>query len=162
MKPATLIACLCLSTQAALATTQLRDSGSLARHAAEPLNAMCPIGKEPIVPSAGTVEYKGKAIGLCCPGCGEAFLAWDDARKDELVALAVAGREPGMEHADLSEKAASDAATGEAPSWTEPYTLGVCPISGQKLGSMGDPIVKKYCSVQKTRASRIRCCRGRV
>ena len=27
---------------------------------AAPINAMCPIGKEPIVPSAGTVEYKGE------------------------------------------------------------------------------------------------------
>ncbi len=28
--------------------------------------------------------------------------------------------------------------------WTEPYALTTCPISGKKLGSMGDAVVKKY------------------
>lgn len=89
MKPATLITCICLISPTALVSAQGHDSGSHTQQAAEPVNAMCPIGKEPIVSSAGTVEYKGKTIGLCCPGCGEAFLAWDEARKDEFVALAV-------------------------------------------------------------------------
>jgi hypothetical protein len=52
----------------------------------KPINANCPIGKEPIVPSAGTIEYEGKTIGLCCPGCGKAFLAWDENRRDAFVA----------------------------------------------------------------------------
>lgn len=145
MKPATLIACLCLTAPATLALAQHdgHAHGSAAQHAAEPANAMCPIGKEPIVPSAGTVEYKGKTIGICCPGCGKQFLAWDEARKDGFVALAMAGREPGMDHADHGDNA-TPTATGEAPSWTEPYSLATCPISGQKLGSMGDPIVKQY------------------
>lgn len=141
MKPATLIACLCLTAPAALATAQHDDSGSLAQQAAEPVNAMCPIGKEPIVPSAGTVEYKGKTIGLCCPGCGEAFLAWDESRKDEFVVLAASGREPGSErHGQPHDKSATGAAS---PGPTYPYTLPDCPVGGP-LGSMGDPIVKVY------------------
>ena len=92
MKPATLIACICLAAPASLGAAPHHDHGSEAQPAAEPVNAMCPIGKEPIVPSAGTVQYKGKTIGMCCPGCGKQFLAWDEARKDEFVALAVAGR----------------------------------------------------------------------
>lgn len=145
MKPATLIACLCLTAPATLALAQhdghAHDSPT--QHAADPVNAMCPIGVEPIVPSAGTVEYKGKTIGLCCPGCGEQFLAWDEARKDEFVAMAVAGREPGMDHTDHDDKAATDA-TVEAPSWTDPYPLATCPISGEQLGSMGESIIKTY------------------
>jgi hypothetical protein len=141
MKPATLIACLCLTAPAALATAQHHDSGSLAQHAAEPVNAMCPIGKEPIVPTAGTVEYKGKTIGLCCPGCGEAFLAWDEARKDEFVVLAAAGREPGSErHGETADQSATGAAS---PGPSYPYTLPNCPVGGP-LGSMGDPIIKVY------------------
>ena len=144
MKPA-LIACLCLTAPATLSLAQHdgHAHGSDTQHAAEPVNAMCPISKEPIVPSVGAIEHKGKTVGLCCPGCGKQFQAWDEARKDEFVSLAVAGREPGMNHADHGENAVPDT-TGEASSWAEPYALGICPISGQKLGSMGEPVVKKY------------------
>ena len=145
MKPATLIACLCLTAPATLALAQHdgHANDSATQHAADAVNAMCPIGEEPIVPSAGTVEYKGKTIGFCCPGCNQKFLAWDEARKDEFVAMAVASRESGMDHTDHGEKAAPDA-TVEAPTWTDPYPLSTCPISGEEFGSMGDPIVKQY------------------
>ncbi|HRQ72424.1 MAG TPA: hypothetical protein PLU35_05280 [Phycisphaerales bacterium] len=121
---------------------------SLARIAlgqATPVNAMCPIGKEPIVPSAGTVEYKGVTIGLCCPGCGEQFLSWDETRKDEFVLLAKARREPGQEqHGEQPGKQPETGAAADAEPWTDLYTLATCPISGRKLGSMGDPVVKRY------------------
>ncbi len=100
------------------------------------VNAMCPIGKEPIVPSAGTVEYKGKTIGLCCPSCGNEFSAWDEAQKDEFVALAIAHREPGQERHGIQHE--------QVVAWTAPYTLDTCIVSGGTLGSMGDPIVKMY------------------
>lgn len=130
------IACCTLATAPALA--QHNEAGSHAKAEQKTVNAMCPIGKEPIVASAGTVEYKGHAIGTCCPGCGEAFLKWDEERKDEFVALAVAHREPGMDrHGDQEEAA-------EVKPWTGPYALDTCPVSGGKLGSMGDPIVKTY------------------
>lgn len=144
MKPATLLACLCLSGIAPMAVAQLENHGSAAGNGTDSaINAMCPIGKEPVDPSAGTVEYEGNAIGMCCPGCGKQFLAWDDARKDEFVALAVAHREPGMDaHTDHGAEPAPAAAGEDA--WTGPYTLAICPVSGQKLGSMGDPIVAEY------------------
>jgi len=123
---------------------------SSAAFAGGPVNAMCPIGKEPIVPSAGNVEYKGNTIGLCCKGCGEEFLAWEGARKDEFVALALAKQEPGQEHA------AAPVVAG-AKAWTEPYTLDTCPVSGEPLGSMGAPIVKTY----NGRELRL-CCKGCV
>lgn len=134
MKPTILFACVCLAVPASFAMAQHHDAGEPMQHAAQPVNAMCPIGKEPIVPSAGTVEYKGKTIGLCCPGCGEQFLAWEESRKDEFVALALAKREPGQAH-QASEPAAT---------WSDPYPLDTCPVSGGKLGSMGEPIVKMY------------------
>lgn len=106
----------------------------------KPINAMCPIGKEPIVPSAGTIEYKGQTIGLCCPGCGKAFLAWDEERRDEFVALAIRGVEPGHDApADTSEPA--DEPSSER---SHPYPLDTCIVSGEQLGSMGDPVVKQY------------------
>ncbi len=105
------------------------------------INAMCPIGKEPIVPSAGTVEYKGNTIGLCCPGCGKQFLAWNESRKEEFVTLAVAHREPGHDHTEHDAKA--PVAGEAAPGPTYPYTLTDCPVGGP-LGSMGDPVVKVF------------------
>ena len=143
MKPATLIVCVCIAVPAPLAWAQHggHGDGSPIQVAAGPVNAMCPIGKEPIVPSAGTVEYKGRTIGLCCPGCGEAFLAWDEARKDEFITLATAGREPGMnQHGPLTDVLATG---GPASGPTYPYTLPDCPVGGP-LGSMGDPIVTVY------------------
>ncbi|MGP1308677.1 MAG: hypothetical protein ACTS27_00575 [Phycisphaerales bacterium] len=126
------VACICALNP--LANAQAETS------ATAPINAMCPIGKEPIVPSAGTVEYKGKTIGLCCPGCGKQFLAWSADRKDEFVTLAIAHREPGQEHSGDGVAAAAGEA---APGPTYPYTLDSCPVGGP-LGSMGDPVVKMY------------------
>lgn len=152
MKPATLIAFLFLAGPALLAMAQHHGSESHARQAAEPVNAMCPIGKEPIVPSAGTVEYKGKTIGLCCPGCVRQFLAWDEARKDEFIELAVAGLEPGMEGQGQPVGKPVEGAASRGP--TYPYTLPDCPVGGP-LGSMGDPVVKVY----NNREVRL-CCAG--
>lgn len=129
---------------AATASASASTSVTAPAGAADPVNAMCPIGKEPIVASAGTVDYKGRTIGLCCPGCGKAFLAWDEARKDAFVALAVEGREPGhaagAAPADDAPKPAARPA-GDVPSY--PYTLPDCPIGGP-LGSMGEPVVRVY------------------
>ena len=131
------VACLCTLNPLAVAQAESNEASAINA----PINTMCPIGKEPIAPGAGTVEHKGKTIGLCCPGCGEAFLAWNEPRKDEFVTLAVAHREPGHDQAGHDVDAP---ATGEAsPGPTYPYTLDSCPVGG-KLGSMGDPIVKVY------------------
>ncbi len=113
-------------------------------HADTPVNEMCPIGKEPIVPSAGTVEYRAKTIGLCCPGCGEQFLSWDEARKDEFLALAAEHREPGQEHHAQNARmpAGADGGADAGPSY--PYTLDTCPVTGEPLGSMGPPLVREY------------------
>lgn len=122
------------------------DAPTQTESAKKPVNAMCPIGKEPVQPNGRTVEHKGHAIGFCCPGCIDAFQAWDEPRKDEFVRLAMLGREPGQEiygKAD-DDGAQKPAATQPAAVESDPYTLGTCPVSGEKLGAMGDPVVKTY------------------
>lgn len=109
-------------------------------HAGDPVNAMCPIGKEPIVPSAGTIEYDGHTIGLCCPGCGKAFLVWDESRRDAFVAMAIRGEEPGHKRAVEQKTPAAP----ETKAAVAPYPLDTCIVGESKLGSMGDPIVKVY------------------
>jgi len=125
--------------------------------AGEAINANCPIGKEPIVRSAGTVQHKGNTIGLCCPGCGKAFLAWEEQRKDEFVALVAAGRDQVRitDAANREPAGESDAAVVEAQ--LRHYPIGTCIVSGGKLGSMGDPV--NY--VHEGRLVRF-CCAGCV
>ncbi|RMH09903.1 MAG: hypothetical protein D6695_12345 [Planctomycetota bacterium] len=100
---------------------------------AEPINRYCPVGKEPIVQSAGTIMYGGHEIGFCCPGCDDMFLAWDAKRRDEFVQLALAGREPGLQKVEQGAKPSGQAANGWA------YTLQSCPVSGHEIN--GDPVV---------------------
>ncbi len=104
----------------------------------KPVNATCPISKEPIVPSAGTFEHKGHVVGVCCSGCGRSFMAWDEKRKDEFVALAMMPDNPEA----LAKQDEDSAASQPEKIQSDPYLLDTCPVSGQKLGSMGDPIVK--------------------
>lgn len=101
-----------------------------------PVNAMCPIGKEPIVEGVPTIQYKGETIAFCCPGCSEEFMAWDNAKRDAFVVLAQAGKEPGEAHAEATPVTVP-------PVKSQPYTLSTCPVSGEPLGSMGDPIIKE-------------------
>ncbi|MGI9012852.1 MAG: hypothetical protein ACR2GY_01220 [Phycisphaerales bacterium] len=111
-----------------------------AQDAAKTINDMCPIGKEAIVTSVKTIEYKGHTLGFCCPGCDDAFLAWDETRKDEFVRLALADKEPGME--THSQDDAAQVPADEITS--DPYLLDTCIVTGMKLGSMGDPIVQMF------------------
>jgi hypothetical protein len=131
-----------LALGAALAPSAIVVEGAHAAPIADkPINAMCPIGKEPIVPSAGTVEYKGHTIGLCCPSCGKAFMAWDEKRRDTFVALAMRGEEPGHKTGEAQE---APATSQPAAADVAPYPLDVCIVGKGKLGSMGDPVIKQY------------------
>ena len=106
-------------------TAQARyDDGS-----SQPVNSNCPIGKEP-VDGKTFGSYKGETVGFCCPGCDKQFQAWSEERKDAFLAAAKgSGKLPVRE---------------PAKEWTEPYNLPMCVVSGELLGSMGDPVVKHY------------------
>ena len=132
-----LIACACC-THATLAQDHTNNQTQHAHHDKSiPVNTMCPIGQESIVDGVPTIEYKGETIGFCCPGCDKEFMSWDESKRDAFVALAKSGNEPGETHtsADANPKPAMK---------SQPYTLSTCPVSGEALGSMGDPIVKEY------------------
>lgn len=123
---------LCLSTfmSVAFATAE--------RALNEPINAECPIGKEPVVPSAGTTQHDGKTIGFCCPGCYKLFAAWDDARKDAFLAKHDRAVQPESTTLPTGEQLTADAAI------QTPYPLMNCPVSGAELGSMGEPVSRVY------------------
>jgi len=129
------IAVLCACTLSPFASARAKQATP------EPINDACPIGKEPIAPSAGTVKHNGHIIGFCCPGCAGAFNAWDDARKDDFISRAIAqdaSKKDGAPAADAAIPAA-----GGVPGPSYAYTLPDCPVGGP-LGSMGQPVVKVY------------------
>ena len=144
----------CLSITAAcaccafLSTPVLAQSGhgNHAGHAhaesdsSKPVNAMCPIGKEPVEVDGGRTVYKGKTIGFCCPGCIGKFNAWDESKKDEFVSMSMMSGQPGMH--DKHEKM-TDSKDVNEPNRVQ-YLFNTCAVSGKELGSMGDPIVKSY------------------
>ena len=108
-----------------------------------PVNKMCPIAKEPI---DGTTfaTHNGKTVGFCCPGCDKAFMKWEEKRRTAFVLAAMREEGPGSQDPHAVEKVKGD-----------PYLLNTCPVTGQKLGSMGEPIVK----VVEGREVRL-CCGG--
>ena len=136
--PALCIAALACMTLGSAAATAQHDGAPAAKTEVRSVsvNEMCPIGKEAIDPNTETVMYKGQSVGFCCGGCGEKFLAWDEAKKDNFIVLAMAHEEPG--NTESSKPAASTTRVGD------PYMLTTCPISGGELGGMGDPIVNLY------------------
>ena len=130
MKHLITVLCLALLPSLALASAQaLQPADATAPSAQdEAINKMCPIGEEPI-DGKTFATYDGHKLGFCCGGCDTKFLAWSKEKKDAFVAAALAGQDKKPEAAKAKERAA------------EPYTLSTCPVSGEKLGSMGDPFV---------------------
>jgi YHS domain-containing protein len=101
-----------------------------------PVNANCPVSGRPVDPAAPTVQHKGNTVGLCCPRCEDRFKAWPDDRKEQFIAEAMGQPPHGHGGEDRPD-------SGRAP-FPELYTLGTCPVSGMDLGSMGDPVVRRY------------------
>ena len=94
-------------------------------------NAICPIGKEPIDHKT-FVEWKGVRVGFCCKDCVATFKAWGDARKDAFIAKAdVSPAQPA---------AAAAMSAQQVQDMLKPYPLTTCIVSGEDLGSMGDPV----------------------
>ncbi len=48
-------------------------------------NTRCPVSEEELGEKAISVDFQGRAVGLCCPGCKNAF--WADARGHTAAAL---------------------------------------------------------------------------
>jgi hypothetical protein len=110
------------------------------------INKECPIGEEAI-DGESFADYDGHTIGFCCGGCDKKFLAWSKDKKDAFVKASLAGQEA------ITKKAPDKKNVVVAPN--EPYTLETCPVSGEKLGSMGDPIV-----LQGNGSEVKLCCKG--
>ncbi len=97
--------------------------------AGEPINTTCPFTGNPINPDV-TLTVGEDTVGFCCNGCAGGFKKWDEEKQLTYIA---------------SMK--GDNATGEVTEEIElavqtPYLLELCPISGNKLDSMGGEIIE--------------------
>lgn len=135
-KPFTLVAAL------ALCCVGVLSNSASAVSPGDAINTVCPLSGGPL-DGESFVTYKGKTIGLCCGGCGAKFTAWDDARKDEFVLVSLKTRVTQDKPKSRPSKAAPTSRPAKKVK-SDPYTLATCPISGAKLGAMGDPIIKTY------------------
>ena len=95
----------------------------------EPINTTCPMSGNDIKPNV-TSDFENVTIGFCCNGCAKGFNKWNDERKVAYVAdQKTSNAKP--EVAEISELLVAT-----------PYLLDTCPITGMKLGSMGEPPVE--------------------
>ena len=108
----------------------------------EAINSVCPISGGQI-DGESFVSYNGKQIGLCCGGCGAKFTAWDDDRKKEFVLTSLKTRVTQDKPKSRPKKTAPTSKPAKKIK-SDLYTLATCPISGAKLGAMGDAVVKTY------------------
>jgi YHS domain-containing protein len=146
-----------ISTPVSIAQDSHSGHANMEKESSKPVNSMCPIGKEPVESDGGSTVYKGKTIGFCCKGCIKKFGAWDEAKKDDFVAMSMMKGQPD-DHGDHDHggKAMGDKAMGEHKEGEmgakgganervgDPYPLSTCPISGEEFGGMGEPITKVY------------------
>ena len=104
----------------------------------EVINQMCPISEDAI-DGKTFADYDGHRIGFCCAGCDSKFLAWDKNKKDAFVKKSLASQDLNTDASETDKPAAEI----KKPAPFEPYTLDTCPVSKEKLGSMGDPVALK-------------------
>ncbi|MDP7006261.1 MAG: hypothetical protein QF718_08645 [Phycisphaerales bacterium] len=91
----------------------------------EPVNEFCPFTGNPVNQEV-TAQVGDDVVAFCCGGCLNGFKKWDEARKVAYVAE------------QKTEKVQIETALAV----TTPYLLDTCPITGKKLGSMGEPPVE--------------------
>lgn len=105
------------------------------------INAMCPIGNEPIDGKTFAV-VNGVTLGFCCPGCDSQFIAWPSERKAAFIEQARADQPDdhhGHDHGDDADHAQGD----EMP-LVFPYYLANCPIMSGRTMDPARGVVKEY------------------
>ncbi len=55
------------------------------------VNARCPVNTDDAIPghmadASCVVEWRGKKVGFCCPGCGPQWKKMSDSERDEALA----------------------------------------------------------------------------
>ena len=113
-------------TMPARAETPEEPPGEPSRIAADqaPENAVCPVMGNPVDPEI-TVDYEGRRIGFCCPGCDKVFLE-DPEKYLKKVDAELARRDAG-------EGEQADAPAAEPLDPDRPPENEICPVMGNPV-----------------------------
>lgn len=92
MKP--VVAVVALAACAGLCACASSSKKGASASAGKPVNKVCPMMLEHDVPEkdAATVAYKGKTVGFCCADCIDGWEKMSDAKKDKMLAEAIAAK----------------------------------------------------------------------
>jgi YHS domain-containing protein len=115
---------------------------AVARPGDDAINKSCPVSGEP-VDGRTFLSVGDHRVGFCCKMCVGQFARWDEPRKEAFVAKALGVAPQATPTAPAAPTTQPAAGDDEAPPG-DPYSLATCPVSGKKLGSMGDAIVRSY------------------
>lgn len=128
-----IITTLILALAPAYAAASMPQGGGTSDAAVEvaqdAINKLCPIGNEAI-DGKTFATYDGHKVGFCCGGCDTKFLAWSKDKKDAFVQASLSQDAPAGQDAEAKPQEME----------VEPYTVTTCPVSGEALGSMGEPV----------------------
>lgn len=118
-------------------------AGGWSMLAGSPENAKCPVSQREVDAGKGTVPHRGMQIGFCSEQCKAEFRTWSTPQRERVLGgmrmdSGGDGRDAEREGREPEPDRQDEKRTGD------PYTLDTCPISGSKLGSMGDPPVRVY------------------
>lgn len=102
--------------------------------AATRVNSTCPFSGEQLSADAPTATFDGKTVGFCCKKCTAKFEAMKDDDKRAVVAKATP--------AAAEQKPAAAPTKAAELTLNTVYALGVCPMSGEKLGA--DAVTKVF------------------
>lgn len=94
---------------------------------------ICPVMKKPLPEDAESIIVNGQSIFICCPPCADKIKADPELYTKQVDALYTASIRDDLRIA----------------------VQDICPVSGQKLGSMGDPL-----KVQVGEETVFLCCKG--
>lgn len=104
-----------------------------------PENAQCPVSQREVDEDLGTLPHRGMRIGFCSEQCRAEFRTWSTPQRERVLGAMRMdgggdGRDGERDGREPEPERRAERRTGD------PYTLDTCPISGGKLGSMGDPV----------------------
>jgi hypothetical protein len=129
----TLLLCSAAARQEVAATAKIDDAKAIAHQLPSYPLTTCPVSHEAL-DAEKPVDFlhEGRLVRLCCKGCVKGF------KKDPAATLAA------IDAAIIAEQGPS-------------YPMTECPMSGEALGSMGDPLPV----IHGTRLVKL-CCKGCV
>ena len=95
--------------------------------AGDPVNSTCPFTGNPVNPEV-TIAVGEDTVAFCCGGCRGGFARWDEEKQLTYIAEQKTEKQTAEAKSEVSVHT--------------PYLLDICPISGIKLGSMGDAAIE--------------------